>query len=290
MGVQDFTPEVQQAVHRIQGYELTRDLVATARRLGFDSINVDLIYGLPLQTAESFARTVERMVEINPDRVAMFSYAHVPWLKKQQGSFAAKLPEGVEKFRIFRAGLERFLGAGYQYIGMDHFARPGDELAVAQRNRTLHRNFQGYTTKAGADLYGMGVSAISGIGDAYAQNQRDARQYAEAVAAHGLATMRGYRLSADDRIRRSVISRLLCHTVLRKDEVAAEFGVHFNQYFAPELERLENYAADGLVRLEPDSIEVVGLGRIFIRNVAMVFDPYLEQQKLDARPLFSKTL
>ena len=290
MGVQDFTPEVQQAVHRIQGYELTRDLVVGARRLGFDSINVDLIYGLPLQTAESFGRTVDRIIEIGPDRIAMFSYAHVPWLKKQQGSFARRLPEGMEKFRIFRAGLQRFLAAGFEYIGMDHFARPTDELALAQRNRTLHRNFQGYTTKAGADLYGMGVSAISGIGDAYAQNEREAGRYAEAVSARGLATMRGYRLTSDDRLRRSVISRLLCHTVVRKDEIEREFGLRFDEYFAPELERLAAVATDGLVRLGPNSVEVVGLGRIFIRNVAMIFDPYLEQQRLAERPLFSKTL
>jgi len=290
MGVQDFTPEVQQAVHRIQGYELTRDLVVGARRLGFDSINVDLIYGLPLQTAESFGRTVDRIIEIGPDRIAMFSYAHVPWLKKQQGSFARRLPEGMEKFRIFRAGLQRFLAAGFEYIGMDHFARPTDELALAQRNRTLHRNFQGYTTKAGADLYGMGVSAISGIGDAYAQNEREAGRYAEAVSARGLATMRGYRLTPDDRLRRSVISRLLCHTVVRKDEIEREFGLRFDEYFAPELERLAAVATDGLVRLGPNSVEVVGLGRIFIRNVAMIFDPYLEQQRLAERPLFSKTL
>jgi oxygen-independent coproporphyrinogen III oxidase len=290
MGVQDFTPEVQRAVHRIQGYELTRDLVAAARRLGFESINVDLIYGLPLQTAESFARTVDQIIEIAPDRIAMFSYAHVPWLKKQQGSFAARLPEGMEKFRIFRKGLERFLGAGYEYIGMDHFARPTDELALAQRNRTLHRNFQGYTTKAGADLYGMGVSAISGIGDSYAQNEREAGRYSAAVAARGLATMRGYRLTADDRIRRSVISRLLCHTVVRKEEIEREFSLHFDDYFAPELERLAACASDGLVRLGPDSVEIVGLGRIFIRNVAMIFDPYLEEQRLAERPLFSKTL
>ena len=290
MGVQDFTPEVQQAVHRIQGFELTRDLVTAARRLGFDSVNVDLIYGLPLQTAESFGRTVERIIEIAPDRIAMFSYAHVPWLKKQQGSFATRLPEGMEKFRIFCRGLELFLAAGYQYIGMDHFARPTDELALAQRNRTLHRNFQGYTTKAGADLYGMGVSAISGIGDAYAQNERDAGRYAGAISARGLATMRGYRLTADDRIRRSVISRLLCHTIVRKDEIEREFGLRFDEYFAPELERLTAVAADGLVRLGPNTVEVIGLGRIFIRNVAMIFDPYLEQQRLAERPLFSKTL
>jgi len=158
LGIQDFDPEVQRTIHRIQPFEMTRDLIAAARALGFPSINVDLIYGLPHQTAERFERSVDQVLTFAPDRVAMFSYAHVPWLRKQQGAFAAHLPEGMEKFRIFCGGLNRFLGAGYQYIGMDHFARPDDELAVAQRNRTLHRNFQGYTTKAGADLY-VGHSA-----------------------------------------------------------------------------------------------------------------------------------
>jgi oxygen-independent coproporphyrinogen-3 oxidase len=163
MGIQDFKEDVQKAIHRIQPYEVTRDLIATARELGFDSINVDLIYGLPYQTADSFAHTIDQIVSLSPDRIAMFSYAHVPWLKKQQGSFVAHLPEGMKKFDIFRSGLLKFLEAGYLYIGMDHFAKENDELAVSQRNRTLHRNFQGYTTKAGADLYGMGITAISGV-------------------------------------------------------------------------------------------------------------------------------
>ena len=290
LGIQDFDPEVQKTIHRIQPFEMTRDLIQAARALGFPSINVDLIYGLPHQTAERFARTVDQVLEFAPDRVAMFSYAHVPWLHKQQGALALHLPEGMEKFRIFCAGLGRFLGAGYQYIGMDHFAKPEDELAVAQRNRTLHRNFQGYTTKAGADLYGLGVSAISGIGNAYAQNFRDLPQYTAAVERRGLATMRGYRLSEDDCLRRAVISRLLCHAVIRKDEIAREFGVNFDDYFAAELEHLHPFVADRLVRLTPGEISVTPLGRIFIRNVAMLFDPYLEKQRLAERPLFSKTL
>jgi oxygen-independent coproporphyrinogen-3 oxidase len=290
MGVQDFNLDVQKAVHRIQGFDLTRDLIVASRALGFASVNVDLIYGLPLQTAKSFADTVAQVVELRPDRVAMFSYAHVPWLRKQQGSFAARLPEGMEKFRIFRAGLEAFLAAGYEYIGLDHFARPQDELALAQRDRTLHRNFQGYTTKAGADLYGLGVSAISGIGDAYAQNIRELEPYQAAVASRGLATMRGYRLTADDRIRRSVINRLLCHTVIPKADVEREHSLRFDEYFRPEIERLKEFRSDGLVRLNPGEIRVTGLGRVFIRNVAMVFDAYLEQQAADTRPLFSQTL
>jgi oxygen-independent coproporphyrinogen-3 oxidase len=290
MGIQDFEPEVQKAVHRLQPYEVTRDLIATARQLGFDSINVDLIYGLPYQTGESFAHTVEQIVGLSPDRVAMFSYAHVPWLKKQQGSFVKFLPEGMKKFDIFRSGLLKFLEAGYLYIGMDHFAKENDELAVSQRNRTLHRNFQGYTTKAGADLYGMGITAISGIQETYAQNHRDIPSWEKSVQEHGVATMRGYRLSQDDVIRREVISRLLCHTVIVKDEISKKFGIHFDEYFAPELERLKMPQEDGLVVINNKEIRTAWLGRIFIRNLAMVFDPYLEKQQLAARPLFSKTL
>jgi oxygen-independent coproporphyrinogen-3 oxidase len=290
MGVQDFHPEVQKAINRIQPFELTRDLIFAARELGFDSINVDLIYGLPYQSPERFAHTVEQILQLAADRVALFSYAHVPWLKKQQGSFAAHLPKGMQKFEIFRTGLQKFLGAGYLYIGMDHFAKPGDELAISQQRRTLHRNFQGYTTKAGADLYGMGVTAISGIQNAYAQNHRELALWEKAVAERGIATMRGYLLSEDDRLRRAVISRLLCHTVVVKEEIAREFAIDFDDYFAEELRRLEPSRDDGLVLLGADEIRTTWLGRIFIRNLAMVFDPYLEKQQLAAKPLFSKTL
>jgi oxygen-independent coproporphyrinogen III oxidase len=290
MGIQDFHGEVQKAIHRIQPFELTRDLLFAARELGFDSINVDLIYGLPYQTPERFAHTVDQILQLAPDRVALFSYAHVPWLKKQQGSFAAHLPEGMQKFAIFRTGLLKFLEAGYLYIGMDHFAKPEDELAISQQKRTLHRNFQGYTTKAGADLYGMGVTAISGIQNAYAQNHRELAAWEKSVAERGIATMRGYRLSEDDRLRRAVISRLLCHTVVIKEEIAREFGIDFDRYFADELARLEVSREDGLVLLDPGEIRTTWLGRIFIRNLAMVFDPYLEKQRLAAKPLFSKTL
>jgi oxygen-independent coproporphyrinogen-3 oxidase len=289
MGIQDFNPEVQRAVHRIQPYEITRDTIAAARDLGFVSVNVDLIYGLPYQTAESFAITVDQILTLRPDRVAMFSYAHVPWLKKQQGSFQKHLPEGMEKFRIFVAGLQRFLDAGYLYIGMDHFALPGDELGIAQKNRTLHRNFQGYTTKAGADLYGFGVSAISGVGNAYTQNYRDLHAYQDAIARGGLATMRGYRKTHDDEIRGAVISRLLCHAVVDMAQVGRDFALDFRSYFAGELERLEEHRADNLIAYDGDDLWVTPLGRIFIRNVAMVFDPYLERQPAD-KPLFSKTL
>jgi oxygen-independent coproporphyrinogen III oxidase len=290
MGVQDFKPEVQKAINRIQPFEQTRDLIALARELGFDSINVDLIYGLPYQTAESFAHTVQQVVGLSPDRIAMFSYAHVPWLKKQQGSFIGHLPEGMAKFDIFRNGLLNFVEAGYLYIGMDHFAKPDDELAVAQRNRTLHRNFQGYTTKAGADLYGMGITAISAVQNTYAQNFRDIPSWQKAILERGIATMRGYHLSQDDILRREVISRLLCHTVIIKDEINKQFGIAFDEYFALELERLKPAQEDGLVAVTSTEIRANWLGRIFIRNLAMIFDPYLEKQQLESKPLFSKTL
>lgn len=290
MGIQDFDPEVQRAVKRVQPLEMTAELIAQSRSLGFESINVDLIYGLPLQTAERFARTVDEVLGLAPDRIALFSYAHVPWIRKQQGSLAASLPEGMEKFRIFSAAIEKFLRAGYQYIGMDHFAKPSDELAVAQRRRSLHRNFQGYTTKAGADLYGMGVSAISAVGSSYAQNYRELPRYTEAVERRGIGTMRGYRLSEDDRLRRALITRLLCHAVICKGEISREFGIDFDDYFAPELARLHPFVEDRLIEPGADEIRVTFLGRIFIRNLAMIFDPYLEKQHLAEQPLFSKTL
>ena len=290
MGIQDFDPEVQHAVRRVQPLEMTAELIARSRALGFESINVDLIYGLPYQTADRFARTVDEVLALAPDRIALFSYAHVPWLRKQQGSFATSLPEGMEKFRIFSTAIEKFLGAGYLYIGMDHFAKPGDELAIAQRRRSLHRNFQGYTTKAGANLYGMGVSAISAIGSAYAQNYRELPRYTEAVDRRGIATMRGYRLSEDDRLRRAVITRLLCHAVIDKAEIGREFGINFDEYFAQEVGRLDPFIGDRLIELSEQEIKVTFLGRIFIRNIAMIFDPYLEKQRLAEQPLFSKTL
>ena len=288
MGIQDFDPVVQKTVHRIQPYEMTKAVFDQCREQDFESVNIDLIYGLPHQTPEIFVDSVEKVIGLSPDHVAMFSYAHVPWLKKQQGSFARHIPQGMDKFRIFRAGIERFTRAGYLYIGMDHFARPDDELCIAQRNRTLHRNFQGYTTKAGADLFGIGVSSISGMGRAYAQNFRVLKDYYGAIEQNRLPTMRGIRLTEDDVLRRAVISRILCHCVLHKQEIEREFHLRFDEYFADELTRLLPLADDGLVVLDPESISATSLGRIFIRNVGMVFDSYLRKPK--DKPVFSKTL
>jgi oxygen-independent coproporphyrinogen-3 oxidase len=287
LGIQDFNPLVQQTVHRIQPFADTRRLFDRCRALGFESINVDLIYGLPHQTAESFTDTVDKIIEIAPDRIAVFSYAHVPWMKKQQGSFARFLPEGMEKFRIFTCAIDRLTLAGYRYIGLDHFARPEDEICRAQDERTLHRNFQGYTTKAGCDLYAMGVSSISGLEDAYAQNWRDLPGYYRSIDEGRWPVMRGVRVSREDKLRRSVINRVLCHCSVVKSEVERDFNITFDEHFARELDRLKELELDGLVRLYDDRIDVAPLGRIFIRNIAMIFDAYLSAEK---QRVFSKTL
>jgi oxygen-independent coproporphyrinogen-3 oxidase len=275
MGIQDFDPLVQRTVRRIQTYEQTRSLFERCRQLGFQSLNVDLIYGLPHQTVESFAETLRLIVELNPDRIALFSYAHVPWMKKQQGSFAAYLPQGVEKLKIFSSAVQAFADAGYRYIGLDHFARPDDELCRAQDDRTLHRNFQGYTTRRGCDLFAAGVSSISSTDDAYIQSWRDLRHYYEALGSGRLPTMRGLRVSSEDRLRRSVINRLLCHGVIVKPELEREQNIRFDEHFSLEMAALGELERDDLVRIYPDRIQVEPIGRIFIRNVAMVFDAYL---------------
>jgi oxygen-independent coproporphyrinogen III oxidase len=288
MGVQDFDPAVQKAINRIQSPEQTGDLVAAARDLGYRGINIDLIFGLPHQTARSFSRTIDRVLSIGPDRLAVYSYANVPWMKKHQRLLEPHLPSEREKFEIFRTALARFTDAGYEYIGMDHFARPDDELSRARRERTLHRNFQGYTTKAGTDLLGLGMSAIGSIGDAFVQNRRDLPGYRAAVESEGSATFRGFRLSFDDRVRRAVISSLLCHGVVAIAEVESAYGIRFREYFADALEGLSACAADGLVEMSDAEIRATPLGRVFLRNLAMPFDAYLDRQL--EKPIFSRTL
>lgn len=288
LGVQDFDAGVQKAIHRIQPYEETRQLVETARGLGFDGINMDLIYGLPHQTPASFSATVEMVLAIGPDRLAVYSYANVPWLKKHQKLLEPSLPEERTKFEIFRTALERFTAAGFEYIGMDHFARPDDELARARRDRTLHRNFQGYTTKAGTDLIGFGMSAIGSIGAAYVQNRRELSAYRSAVDGGGPAVFRGFRLSQDDRLRRTVIGNLLCHGVVVKREIEEAYGIAFDDTFAEALGRLSPCEEDGLVELTREEIRATSLGRIFLRNLAMPFDAYLSAA--GESPVFSRTL
>ncbi len=288
LGVQDFDPRVQAAINRIQPYEATRDLVAAARSLGFPSVNMDLIYGLPHQTPETFSRTIDRVLDISPDRLAVYSYANVPWMKKHQAVLEPHLPDETTKFGIFRIGLERFTEAGYEYIGMDHFARPEDELARARRDRTLHRNFQGYTTKAGMDLLGFGMSAIGAIGPYYVQNRRELAGYREAVLGGTAATFRGARLSDDDALRRTVIGNLLCHGVVVKREIEERYGIRFDETFAEAIARLAGPAEDGLVTLSRGEVRATPLGRIFLRNLAMPFDAYLEETP--QKPVFSRTL
>ena len=291
MGVQDFDPEVQELVNRVQPFEMTKALVDAARELGYDSLNLDLIYGLPGQRLAGFSRSVDQVLTLRPDRIAMYSYAHVPWLKKPQRVLAAHLPEGTEKFAIFVSGVEKFAEAGYVYIGMDHFALPHDEIARAQVERTLWRNFQGYTTHAGVDLYGLGVSSIAQIDDGYFQNTKDYAAYHAACAEGRPSTIKGWRLTAEDLLRRTVITNLLCHCVIKKREVEEQFGIaSFDEKFAREVAALPGFVADGLVEPRTDEIRVTPLGRIFIRNVAMLFDPYLLKRPADQPKIFSRTL
>lgn len=289
MGVQDFDPIVQRAIKRIQPYEDTLEVFDHCRALAFDSINLDLIYGLPHQTARSFRRTVNDVIAMSPDRIALFSYAHVPWLKKQQKSFERNLPSLEEKFSTFAAATTAFDEAGYRFIGLDHFVRPDDELSRALDARTLHRNFQGYTTKRGCDLLGVGLTSISSLESAYAQNQRELPGYYDAVDNGRWPTMRGAALSADDIVRRDAINRLMCHGAIDVSDFEAEHGVSFSDYFAGELAALEPLEADGLVAHTEGAIVLTSIGRIFARNVAAAFDAYLTRHAdLDRR--FSRTV
>jgi len=291
MGVQDFDPEVQELVNRVQPYDMTKELVDAARSLGYHSVNIDMIYGLPGQRRAGFEESVEQILTLRPDRVAMYSYAHVPWLKRPQRVLAAHLPEGSEKFAIFVSGIERFVSAGYVYIGMDHFALPHDEIVAAQNDRTLHRNFQGYTTRAGCDLYGLGISSIGSVDDTYVQNTKDYAAYHDATVDGRFSTIRGHRLTDDDVLRRGVIMRLLCHCVVKKREIEREFGLaSFDETFASAVAKLPGFVADGMVVHSNDQIRVTAMGRIFIRNVAMLFDAYLEKKADDAPKIFSRTL
>ena len=292
MGVQDFDPRVQEAVHRIQPVAQTRALVERARAEGFASVNFDLIYGLPYQTEQTFAATLDAVLDLAPDRLALYSYAHVTWLAKQQRGFEKKdLPAAETKLRIFLLAIRRFLEAGYRFVGLDHFALPEDELCRALGDRTLRRNFMGHTTQAGVDLLGFGPSAISELRGAYAQSERQLAAWEKAVRSRGLATMRGHRLTRDDCERRWVIGRILCHAELRAGEFEREFGRRFADAYSAELASLEPAAADGLVEIATDgSLRVTPLGRLLVRNLAMAFDAYLPNQRQAGRPMFSRTV
>ncbi len=288
MGVQDFDPAVQKRIRRIQPREMVGDLVEDARNKGFASINFDLIYGLPGQTPESFGKTIRDVVEMNPDRLAVYSYAFVPWMKKYQEKIKEHQPAGRQKFELFLQALRGLTQAGYEYIGMDHFSRPGDELTRARANRTLWRNFQGYTTKAGTDLIGLGLSAISQVADGFMQNDRQLYSYQKSVLSGTSATVRGYVCSTDDVIRARVIQNLMCHAVLIKSDIETEFGLTFDAYFAEALSKLKEMEKDGLVNLSAGEIRPTSTGRVFLRNLAMPFDAHLP--KPGEKKVFSRTV
>jgi oxygen-independent coproporphyrinogen-3 oxidase len=275
MGIQDFDENVQRAVRRIQSFESTRALFALAHALKFESISADLIYGLPLQTASSFARTLNSMLELRPDRLSVFSYAHVPSVKRQQKAFEPLLPNETEKARLFDDAVRVLTAAGYEHIGMDHFALPDDPLVQARNNGTLHRNFQGYTTHAETDLLGFGVSAIGHVGDTFVQNYRDLKTYAAAIDNGHLPVCRGYEQSRDDKLRGAVIESWLCNGFISKQEIEDDFGINFDEYFESQFDQLRTFEADGLIQGAVSRIiRSTPTGRLFMRTVAKAFDAF----------------
>lgn len=279
VGVQDFDPRVQVAVNRLQSRAVTTAAIETARAVGFRSVSVDLIYGLPYQSVDTFAATLEAVIALNPDRLAVFNYAHLPQMFKSQRRIdPVTLPSAGEKLRILRSVIERLTGAGYVYLGMDHFAKPGDALAIAQREGALYRNFQGYSTHADCDLVGMGATAIGMVGTAYAQNVKDVADYGARLDAGRLPVARGIELSHDDLLRRDVIIQLICNLRVESAMIEALHGIRFVDYFAEELSELRDMEADQLLRFDGEDIRVLPAGRLLIRNVCMVFDRYLRDR------------
>jgi oxygen-independent coproporphyrinogen-3 oxidase len=288
-GVQDFDAEVQKAVHRIQPFERVQALMRDARRIGFESINVDLIYGLPRQTPESFARTLGQVSQLRPDRIALYGYAHLPErFKPQRRLVSADLPDGAAKIAMLSQALGAFLAAGYTYIGMDHFALPHDSLAVAKRQGRLHRNFQGYSTQPDRDLVGLGVSAIGRVGASYSQNAKTLEEYCDHLDQGRLPVVRGLTLSRDDLVRRAVIMALMCQGQVLFESVEVAWLLDFRSYFAAELEQLRELQAQGLVVVDGEGVQVTASGWFFVRAVAMVFDRYLQADRSRAR--FSRIL
>lgn len=292
LGVQDLTPEVQQAIHRVQTLEETAALITHARRLGFRGINTDLIYGLPLQTPETFERTVDAMIALGVDRAAVYSFAFVPWIRGHQKQLAeCDLPSPETKLTLFAIARERFLAAGYEPIGMDHFARPDDELARAKRDGRLRRNFQGYAVIPGDDVLGLGVSAIGDVRGAYVQNTKKLSVYETEIRAGRLPVARGVTRTDDDEIRRSVIHELMCNFRIDTRAVSARYGIDFDDYFAADLALLAPQVREGLVRIGDRYIEATPTGELFVRNLAMCFDRYLrEKHTADPGPVFSRTV
>jgi oxygen-independent coproporphyrinogen-3 oxidase len=293
-GVQDFTEAVQEAIRRRQREDDTRALYRFARDARFDSINFDLVYGLPRQTLETFRRTLAAVTDMRPDRIAVYSYAHVPWLRPNQKLIdAAQLPDANAKRALLGMAIDAFSAAGYVPIGMDHFALPDDDLAIAARQRRLHRNFMGYTTRPAPDAVGVGVSAIGDVGSAFAQNHKTLARYYQAIDAGTFPIERGYALTPDDRLRRHVITELMCNFHVTRAAVEQRFGINFGAYFANELRQLgaaDGPVADGLVTIDDDALAVTPRGRLFVRNVCMTFDRYVASHQEQARPVFSRTI
>jgi oxygen-independent coproporphyrinogen-3 oxidase len=284
LGVQDFDPDVQQAVNRIQSAAQTRTVLDAARASGFRSLNVDLIYGLPRQGVASFGVTLDKVLDMAPDRIALYSYAHVPHLfKPQRRIIEAELPHPEVKLAILERAVDRLTKAGYVYVGMDHFARPDDELALAQREGTLQRNFQGYSTHGDCDLLAFGISAIGMLGSTYSQNVRTLDEYYERLDRGVLPCFRGWRLDADDLLRRDLIGTLMCGAPVDFRAIGARHGIEFRDYFASELQALRPLSADGLVEVDAKSMVVTARGRLLMRTVAMVFDRHLREAREKAR-------
>lgn len=288
LGVQDYNPEVQKAVHRIQPRELVEEVAGWIREAGFISLNLDLIYGLPLQTRESFAETLDGVLKLNPDRFAVFNYAHVPWIKPHQKIFKDEvLPSPELKLDLLKMTIEKLTSVGFAYIGMDHFAKETDELAIAQKQKTLQRNFQGYSTHAEADIYAFGMSSISQADGIYWQNQKELEDYYKMLDAGQTPFERGYIMTDDDKIRRQTIMRLMCDLGLDYAVMSQKLGVNFAEYFAREIASLSDLEADGLIQRTSGGVSVTNEGRLLIRNIAMRFDAYLAKEK---ERRYSKTI
>jgi oxygen-independent coproporphyrinogen-3 oxidase len=291
-GVQDFTPEVQEAIGRTQPYDVTRRLVESARAHQYEGINVDLIYGLPFQTPEALARTVDSVVELGADRAAVYSFAYLPSMHGHMKRIAPDaLPDRDRKFAIFAAARERFLAAGFEPIGMDHFARSDDELAIAARQGRLRRNFQGYSVQPADDVVGLGVSAIGDVGGSYVQNAKKLSNYQRRIRERRLAVERGIETSVDDRMRRHVIDALMCNGLIEVRDFERRFGLQFSRYFAEDLKLLREHEREGMVRISDLRVEATPAGCLFLRNLAMCFDAYLRRpDTAHARPAFSRTI
>ncbi len=289
MGVQDFDPVVQKAVNRIQNKEVTLSVLNNARREGFKSMNIDLMYGLPHQTVETFDATLNQIIEFSPDRIALFNYAHLPEMFIPQRRIdASAMPSPQEKLNILEHSIHKLIDAGYVFIGMDHFAKPDDELTIAQQQGKLYRNFQGYSTQADCDLIGLGLTSIGYVGGSFFQNQKEMDAYQSAIEHDGLAVFRGYTLSKEDHLRRAVIMRLMCDFKIDFFAFEHEFGISFNQHFSDALADLQEMQADGLLELSDAGLRVLPAGRLMIRNVAMVFDEHLRHKTEQKQ--FSKVL